>query len=210
MSSTNRGSSRENNDFYRTPAFCVERLLEEVELPKGLWLEPCAGDGAIIKACNSMYSQWRPPMKWRANEIDKKHESSLRKLMQHYHLRIGNFLTMSVLDMYPEDHQEYPDVIITNPPFALAMQIIQHSFIFRPRYIVMLLRLNFLASATRNSFFKKYMPDIYVIPDRPKFTEKGRDSIDYGWFVWGPACIENGCCEGKIKVLATTNVEDRK
>lgn len=207
MSSTNRGGKRVEDDRYFTPAWCVERLLEEIDLPKGLWLEPCAGNGAIIKACNSLHSQWHPYMKWRANEINKKYEGDLLKLVQHYHLRIGDFLTMNLLDMYPEDNQENPDVIITNPPFALAMQIVEHAFTFDPTYVVMLLRLNFLASASRAAFMRRRMPDVYVLPNRPSFTGGATDSIEYAWFVWGPES-SNNC--GEIRVLATTNQEDRK
>lgn len=207
MSSTNRGSKRVNNDFYRTPSWCVKRLLEDVDLPKGLWFEPCAGNGAIIEAVNSLYSKWRPPIKWRANEINKKYEADLLKLVQHHHMRIGDYLTMNLLDMYPEDDRENPDVIISNPPFSIAMQVVEHSFAFDPTYVVMLLRLNFLASAARAAFMRRRMPDVYVLPNRPSFTGGATDSIEYAWFVWGPEATNN--C-GEIRVLATTNLEDRK
>jgi hypothetical protein len=51
VSATKRGSGvRTPDDAYETPAWCVQRLLEKLQLPGGNWLEPGAGDGAIIKA----------------------------------------------------------------------------------------------------------------------------------------------------------------
>ena len=49
----------------------------------------------------------------------------------------------------------------------------------------MLLRLNFLESKTRYSFFKGNMPkEILVLSERPKFFNNKTDSICYAWFVW--------------------------
>ena len=41
---------RRDRDYYPTPSWCVRALLETVDLPTGTWLEPTAGDGAIIRA----------------------------------------------------------------------------------------------------------------------------------------------------------------
>lgn len=64
MSATGRSDVRRLDDFYATPAWCVRRLLEGVNPPGGLWLEPCAGDGAIIRAVEEM----RADVKWHAVE----------------------------------------------------------------------------------------------------------------------------------------------
>lgn len=31
---------------------------------------------------------------------------------------------------------------------------------------------------------RSHTPDIYVLPNRPSFSGKGTDSIEYAWFVW--------------------------
>ena len=65
MSSTNRGGKRQDLDVYPTPAWVVDRLLEVVDFPGGRWLEPCAGDGAIMRAVNA----WRADVRWDACEL---------------------------------------------------------------------------------------------------------------------------------------------
>lgn len=76
------------------------------------------------------------------------------------------------------------DLIITNPPFSLAQEFIEHS-ISRADTVIMLLRLNFLASIKRYSWWAKNSPtSLFVLSKRPSFTGAGTDATDYAWFVW--------------------------
>ncbi len=56
------------------------------------------------------------------------------------------------------------------------------------RTVAALLRLGFLASATRKNLFATVgIPDVYVLAHRPSFTGNGKtDGADYAWCVWGP------------------------
>jgi hypothetical protein len=76
--------------------------------------------------------------------------------------------------------------ILTNPPFSLAMEFVEHALNQAPEAF-MLLRLNFLASAKRKEFWKRHEPDaLFVLSSRPSFTENGKtDATDYAWFYWG-------------------------
>ena len=62
------GGESEN---YPTPEWAVHRLLDTWEPPGSVWLEPCAGEGAIISAvrswCAAGEDRWNP--KWEAVEI---------------------------------------------------------------------------------------------------------------------------------------------
>ena len=111
MSATNRGGKRSDGDFYPTPAWCVDRLLEEVELPAGRWLEPAAGDGAIIQAVNAK----RDDVRWQAIELSPRHKSKLGRLVGKESTKIGDFV-----DLAPWMATASFDVVITNPPFTLA------------------------------------------------------------------------------------------
>ena len=181
MSSTNRGAKRNESDFYATPAWCVQNLLKAVNLPGGQWLEPAAGDGAIIRAVN------RPDVKWDAWEIRSEEKTFLAPLAD---VHIGDF-TQALL---PTSYRYA--VAITNPPFSLAQEFIEKAM-YCADHVVMLLRLNYLASKKRYDFMSKNTPDVYVLPTRPSFTNGGTDSIEYAWFVWKSGQRN----EGIIKIL---------
>lgn len=76
------------------------------------------------------------------------------------------------------------DLILTNPPFSLAQEFISHS-LANAACVIMLLRLNFLASIKRYDWWKQRPPTaLHVLSKRPSFTGSGTDATDYAWFVW--------------------------
>jgi len=49
----------------------------------------------------------------------------------------------------------------------------------------MLLRLAFLESKKRKPFWDKHpVTQLYVLSERPSFTNKGTDATAYAWFIW--------------------------
>jgi hypothetical protein len=195
MSSTNRGGQRSEADNYPTPAWCVHRLLEACQLPGGCWFEPACGEGAIIKAVDSVRDdvEWgfmdvrREPVERLVNEVDC--EGGL----------VGDFTTYQFPGGWPWK------VIITNPPYSLAMNFLTKAIPLAGR-VAMLLRLNFLAGGGRADFMRAQEPDVYVLPNRPSFTGHGTDSCEYAWFVFGASRPKPS---GIVRVLATTPKEQR-
>lgn len=179
------GMTRRENDFYETPAWCVHRLLEYVDLPKGTWLEPCAGDGAIVRAVGGV--------RWITNDLYRP-------------AQYQQDLTISGQVAYLRDVVD-PHVCISNPPYRDAFTIVRNLVAHRVAWAtVMLLPVGFLTSARRRDFLTEYPPDVYILPDRPSFTSDGRVSNqDYAWFVWGSA--GGG---GRFHHLATTPKEVRR
>ena len=144
-----------------------------------------AGNGAIIDAVG------RRDVGWVANELDARRRGALCPRADV--VRIGDYRTC------PHFHA---DVLITNPAFSLATGFVPWA-LTRARIVVLLLRLNFLASAKRAPFFHEHPPSLYVLPNRPDFTGDGGDMTEYAWFAWGlgpPA----------VQVLATTPKDVRK
>lgn len=186
------------SEYYPTPGWCVHRFIERATfLPKGAWFEPCAGNGDIIQGVNDV----RPNLiYWHANELRSECEPALQKL--------ANRVTIRDFLQWPVDGPNQFDVIITNPPFSLAMAVIKKSLELAD-YVAMLLRLNFLGSADRTPFFKEYMPDLYVIPERPSFDGEGTDSIEYAWFVWSQP-EQRKRSKGGIELLDNTPIGVRK
>lgn len=243
MSSTARGGKRSDADFYATPAWPVDRLFDRLALPlaKGgepcHWIEPAAGEGAIIKATHNYLRNRAKKPRWTAIELRKETYADLVPL-------VGQSTEEGLYTGYDFLNGDFADlrgdVCITNPPFSIAMEFIQATLPLAT-WVIHLLRLNFLGTEDRNEFFKSNMPDVYVIPDRVSFALSiscgnkncdwgtilslsaepirkcpdcgaktkisSTDSIEYAWFVFGP---ERGRRSGKIEVLDHTPLEMRK
>jgi len=199
MSSTGRGAVRQEFDNYPTPAWCVERFLEAVELPGDCWLEPCAGDGAIVDAVkkyrreNTLYA---PEILWVAGDIREEVLVNLRATA-HY----AN--TWDWLDINYDSLNDQYDVLITNPPYNQAEKFVRKG-LGVAKNVVMLLRLNFMGSENRADFLRTTQPDVYVLPNRPSFTGKGTDSTEYAWFHW------HAGSQGLLRVLNSTPLTERR
>lgn len=169
------GHVRHADDFYATPPWCTRLLLDTLTLPDGLRvLEPAAGEGAIVKELVAA----NPRMQLQAVEID---EVRGKRAAKQCPTTNANFLEWRPSIKF--------DLIVTNPPFALAMDFVKAALplLTQKGTCAMLLRLNWLASMKRAAFLTRYCPDVYVLPRRPSFTGGGTDATDYGWFLWrGP------------------------
>lgn len=197
MSSTNRGGKRSEVDAYPTPAWAIKRFIEVAELPGGRWLEPCAGDGAVLRATDGL----RSDIEWEAWELRDEAEKVLRKHTAV--VKIGDCLELPVGERF--------DVAITNPPFSIA-QLVLERMLKISRHVVLLLRLNYLGSEERVAFLRDNMPDVNVLPNRPIFgpNRKGKlgtDSIEYAWMTWD---ADNPQKTGWLRLLASTPVSERK
>jgi hypothetical protein len=167
MSAAGRAADRVQHDSYPTPAWAVHRLLEVCPLPPGVWLEPCAGDGAIIEAVNtsahygvSPLTRDVPCIDWFAHELREECRKPLSDLIWRDRVSIGSYLAVDLSGA---------DVIITNPPFALSFEIAQKAVREAP-VVALLLRLNWLASSERAPWLMQHTPSVYVLPDRPAFV----------------------------------------
>lgn len=208
MSATGRSDVRLPDDAYITPAWTIHRFLEACRPGGNVWLDPGAGDGAIIKAVNEKLGDTKP--KWLAVELREECRELLEPLADE--VVIGDYLGCK-----PDSFHTRPDVVIGNPPYSLAYDFIRHSLdLTGDGAVVMLLRLNFLASKKRFAFFRSHPPDVYVLPNRPQFRhginpETGKpftsDATEYGWFVWVGWRART---HGRIQVLTPTPTVGRR
>lgn len=179
ISSTNRSAAREEHiaDYYVTPVDKIIEFLKEFEKVEPIFksqpfiLDPCAGGDethamSYPKAIETLYGEY--PIK----TIDIR-DTSLATIK-------ADYLTYEL--------PVKPKVVITNPPFNIAMDIINKALedVADGGFVVMLLRLNFLETKTRKEFFDNHMPKyIFVHHKRMSFTDKGgTDSVAYCHMVW--------------------------
>lgn len=202
MSSTNRGAQRREADYYPTPAWCVHRLLDAVSLPGGVWLEPCAGEGHIIRAVNTHRAH---PPRWIAVELREECSPALDALdCLTITADINRPRTRAILNI------RQLDAIITNPPFKGSEEIVRNLLTIAELHgaaLIVLQRLSFICSV-RRGWHSGQMPDIYVLPNRPSFTGGETDSCDYAWFVWPPGKYHRTA--GRIQRLALTDASERR
>lgn len=205
MSRTTKGSRKSGADNYPTPQWGIERFLEEWEDLHEVgprWLEPAVGDGVIVETVN----RHRGGLDWTCCDI-RDTRPALRKVGLNGEVRIGDFFEFPEFQPPASPAVKPWDVAILNPPFRLTLD-----FILRCQAlascVVVLQRMNYCGSATRNVFFRETMPDLYVIPDRMSFTGDGKaDACEHAWHVWGPLKSSNA---GMVRVLATTPKTERK
>lgn len=181
MSATNRkGRQREANDLYVTPVWCLHRFLEKATFLKtaGLhWVEPSAGTGAIIDAIATAPERHIPSeIYWNANELDPQHEQALRNNPFVDEVTIGDFMDFNHCTC---------SVVIGNPPYSKGFEFVQHAHSIATEYVIFLMRTNFLSSEKRADWMRENTPDVYMLPNRPKFTSSGSgDNSEYGFMVW--------------------------
>ena len=167
-SSNNTDKEREQNDYYATPPFATEKLLEK-ETFKDNILEP---------AC------WE----WHISKVLEKHWHKVLSsdLIDRWYWEVRDFFTDDTMDSWHWD-------IITNPPFKVSTEFTEEAMMKLKEWwkLAMLLRIQFLESVKRNKLFKKYPPKtIYVFSRNIRcaknwdFENATWNASTYCWFVW--------------------------
>ena len=148
---------RSKYDYYPTPAWCYENLPIDWSQFKTA-MEPCEGDGRITKFLQS-----------KGMEVTTCEIQHGKDFFEYGH-------------DFTEDHGF--DLIFTNPPFSSAQEFIEHSMMLSTT-VIMLQRLDFLATQKRYNFWQQFPPDgVFILSRRPVFVGTKSDSREYCWFVW--------------------------
>jgi hypothetical protein len=156
-------------DVYMTPPVAVEALLKNHPIPHRLW-EPCCGSGNIV---NVLRAAGHEVLASDLNDYgDPTHFYGRDFLMEH----------------------KAPDgceAIITNPPFMLAHEFVQHALTLVPK-VYMLLRLAFIESERRCDIlddgrlqcvyvFRKRLP---MMHRKDWVGRKANSGMAFAWFCW--------------------------
>ena len=184
MSSTKRGSMRDSHvsDYYVTPIGDIELFLKAfnkyvpMEWEELTILDPCAGGNQEEQDETGIMEIYHP----------MSYPTALKNVFgKDLNVHTIDIRLDSLADMVTDYTRckltYHPDIIITNPPFALATSIITKAMedVRENGYVIMLLRLNFFGSSERETFFNNYMPEwCFVHRKRMSFVEK-RDSQGY-------------------------------
>ena len=169
-SSSHAVEEREINDYYATDPMALELLLELETFSPRVW-ECACGEGHLSKVL-----------------IDKGYSVVSSDLIDRGYGRGGiNFL---------ECTKSFDGDIITNPPYKLAKEFVEHALtlITSGHRVAMFLKLTFMESQDRRDLFRKYPPKvIYVSSSRLKCAKNGdfekygkglSTAVAYAWYIW--------------------------
>tara|TARA_R110002020_G_scaffold458791_3_gene676561 strand:- start:264 stop:818 length:555 start_codon:yes stop_codon:yes gene_type:complete len=159
----NHNGDRQKDDFYATPASCVDALLG-VEKFDGDIFEPCCGEGHISKRLEDHgYTVESSDLVDRGFGIPRR-----------------DFLF----------EREQRENIITNPPYSkMALMMAEHCQKIAIKKTALLLKITFLEGVARKSFFEIHPPKrIWVFSSRQSLMKDGQQykggMMCLAWFVW--------------------------
>lgn len=180
MSQRDSGYERKERDLYETPEWVTLALLPHINnriLPHARVYEPAAGGGKMVDALE------KAGFLVDADDIAGWGVERPR-----------NFLDCRGFGM---------EAIVTNPPYALAQEFIEHALhLTEPHGLVaMLLRTDFDHAKTRRHLFgdRQQFSKKLVLTKRIKWFEDstGQPSFNHAWYIWdwkhdGPPTLAYG------------------
>lgn len=158
--------NRQRDDFYPTPPVSTEALLRVEQFVGDVW-EPACGDGAISKVL----------------EAHGYNVTSSDLVDRGFGQPGVDFLL---------DFRTTADNIITNPPFKLAREFVEHALTRSKRKVAMLFRLAWLEGKERKKLFQRTpLARVWVHSERVPMLRNGDQMmaggggmIAFAWFVW--------------------------
>lgn len=159
--------NRRANDFYPTPEYVTQVLLDNEKFDGSIW-EPACGDGAMSRVIERYY----PDKEVISSDIvDRGYGSQ------------GDFLNTRTV--FTKDWN-----IITNPPFNLATEFALHGLECVNKKVCMFNKLSFLEGKERRDklFSQRKLEKVYVFSQRVTFVkdenQKNSGMLAFAWFVF--------------------------
>ncbi len=160
MSQRDSGYERKERDLYETPEWVTRALEPHILNPAifHIW-EPACGSGKMVRALESMgFTVHGTDIETGADFLER--------------------------DCEPVAYE----AIITNPPYVLATEFIEHALRQPVSTVAMLLRTDFDHAQSRSKLFAKCraFAKKVVLTKRIKWFEdsKGQPSFNHAWFIW--------------------------
>jgi hypothetical protein len=171
------GRERSAADFYPTPPAASWPFVQAVDpairaISGGRVWEPACGDGALAETLHAA------GLEVTATDL-------------HSYGYDGQFQTVDFL----RTRRALAPVVVTNPPFNLATEFIEHALgRLRVEGLGLLLKATFWHAGSRVGLWRRFPPRaIYPLAWRVDFTGEGASTMDLTWFWWGPGAT--GHCE---------------
>lgn len=170
-SMSDEGLTRENNEFYPTPAEPIRAVLH-AEIGRlrqlGTIWEPACGDGAIVREMQALGL----PVYW-SDLVERGCNATIR-------------------DFYDYSTPGFPRAIVTNPPFdqcgwgnGKARWLYHALDTLGVEYMALLLNWGFPGAGGLGPFWAKHPPArVYLMRWKIDFTGQGAPPMLNGWYIW--------------------------
>lgn len=168
LGATNHSKNeRAEHDYYATEPIAGKLLLEIIPDLRNIW-ECACGEGHLAQVFNE------------AGKLGKATD-----LIDRGYGAVEDFL----LNTEPYHNGD----IVTNPPYCVAQQFVEHAIskVDQGRRVCMFLKVLFLEGKARKELFRKYPPKtVYVSSSRINCARNGdfetynSSAIAYAWYVW--------------------------
>lgn len=171
MTITNRRKVDTGADYYPTPTWATEALVDLEEFKNGIVWEPACGNGAMSEVLK------RTGCEVRSTDLFDRGYGEERNL---------NFLNV-------DDDSYICDYVVTNPPYAddMAEKFAHKGLVYARKKVCLLVRLAFLEGQKRwKTLFNITPPDrVWVFSERITFYPNGKQTggsgtSAYCWVVW--------------------------
>lgn len=151
--------NREKDDFYATPDWAIDALLDREKFYGEIW-EPACGDGAICKRLK----HYGYDKIYATDLVDRGYGDA--------HFDFMNSLRQT-------------DNIITNPPFKLGTKFTIRALGLAKRKVAIFNKLSFLEGKERRAKLYSYnmLESVYVFSERVGFNGGG-GMLAFAWFVF--------------------------
>jgi hypothetical protein len=158
QSRTAKNPDWQEHEAYYTPEHVVEMLVESGYLPKvKLAVEPCVGGGVFVLGLRGLVEEW---FTCDIRVVDPVHE--------------GLHKTGSWLEAHGWDHATLrklakAELVITNPAFSLAQQVVEMAWRLCPLAQVWIFQRRTFHDQARAQWFAEHQPDEINIGERLRF-----------------------------------------
>ena len=182
MSSLNRGTVRNNDDYYITPHWLIEDFLAALAENNMLVCSPDENPRVLDPSAGG------------CDKYEMSYPTVLEKegfAVDSWDIRADSRASVINCDFLQVKSLKKPyDMIITNPPFNVAQEFTEHALemVEYGGLVIMLQRLNWLGSQKRKPMWQKLpLAAVYVHSKRPGFDPEKpskTDSTEYAHFVF--------------------------
>jgi hypothetical protein len=170
--------ARRDEDFYSTPVWMTRALLRRIYMGRWTVLEPCCGDGAIVRELTRLQD-----VTVLTNDVVARAPMVPEFLLDATQASSWKAFAAAC---------PYIDLTLTNTPFDEAIAIVQHAWKHSRQGVICLQRCTWIEPTNdRGEWLAKHPPAAQIIMPRWNFRSTdgkgGGDSAPASWFVWNKA-----------------------